>query len=337
MTTIHVALEDGLLVLRGGVGSWEAQPQLEGRAPRCLASDPADPRRVWCGTDAGLWRSEDGGRSWSPGGEQLHDRAVSAVAVAPGARAIYAGIDPSAMWRSEDAGAHWHRLASFEALPSAPTWSFPPHPETSHVRWITLAPGSSDRLFVCVEAGALVRSADGGQTWTDRVPGGPFDTHTLAVHGDAPGRLYSAAGDGLMTPGHGYNESRDGGDTWSRPDGGLRHHYLYGLAVDAGDPDAIVVSAAQSPAHAHSPQVADSTVYRRRGTGPWQEVGQGLPASRGTLRTLFAAPPGEPGVFYAASNRGVYRSADQGASWEPVVAPLPDRFGGQSTFAVAAA
>ena len=336
MTTINVAFEDGLLAVRDQGRTFQVPAEMESRQPRCLATDPARPQRVWCGTDAGVWCSDDGGASWRQAGEALSGSMVSAIAVAPDERAVYAGTDPSAMWRSENAGAAWERLRTFDELPSAPTWSFPPRPETSHVRWIALDPRASERLYVCVEAGALVRSIDGGDTWTDRVPDGPFDTHTLALHPAAPDRLYSAAGDGLMNPGRGYNESTDGGDTWHHPDEGIQRHYLYGLAVDAGDPDTVVVSAVESPAHAHNPQMADSTVYRRARSGPWQEVRDGLPEPQGTLRMLFAADPAQPGCFYAASNRGVFRSLDGGGTWEPLVAPLPDRFRAQGAYAIVA-
>jgi hypothetical protein len=335
MTTIHVALEDGLLVARNGNGRWETEQRMEGMAPRCLAADPTHPERVWCGSvGAGVWRTEDAGASWLTAGEKLAALDVSALGVGPNEEVVYAGIDPSAMWRSEDRGGSWEALTALNALPSAPTWSFPPRPDTSHVRWITLDPAAPDRLYVCIEAGALVRSVDGGRTWTDRVPDGPGDTHTLSVHADAPGRLYSAAGDGFGMPGRGYSESRDGGDTWARPDDGIERHYLYGLAVDPGDPDTVVVSAADSPQAAHHPQLADSTIYRRSGRSSWREVREGLPEPRGTVRALLAANAGEPSVFYAASNRGLFRSADGGASWEPLLAPLPARYRGQSPHAI---
>jgi hypothetical protein len=47
----------------------------------------------------------------------------------------------------------------------------------------------------------------------------------LVTHPRTPRRLYSSAGDGYFESFH-YGESR------SRPMEGLRHHYLYGLAVD---------------------------------------------------------------------------------------------------------
>ena len=338
MTTINVALEDGLLIARGRNGRWEAEPRMEGMNLLCLAVDPAHPERVWCGSvGAGAWRSHDGGVSWRTAGEALTAMDVSALAVGPNEGVVYAGIDPSAMWRSEDSGQRWEELAAMNRLPSAPTWSFPPRPDTSHVRWITLDPAAPDRLYVCIEAGALVRSIDGGRTWTDRVPDGPVDTHTLAMHPEAPGRLYSAAGDGVWMSGRGYSESHDSGDTWVRPDDGIERHYLFGLAVDPGDPDTIVVSAADSPFTAHDPRNADSTVYRRSGQGQWREVREGLPEPKGSLRALLATNVEQRGVFYSVSNRGVFCSEDGGVSWEPVVAPLPDRYAGQSPNAIAVA
>ena len=50
----------------------------------------------------------------------------------------------------------------------------------------------------------------------------------------------------------GYFESFDYGESWKRPTAGLKHLYLYGLAVDPADPNIIVVSASQSAWQAHS-------------------------------------------------------------------------------------
>src|SRR5262249_19715065 len=141
---------------------------------------------------------------------------------------------------------------------------------THHVRHIQPDPHAAGRLYIAIEAGALVRTDDAGRTWRDRVPGGPRDTHTLATHPGAPNRLYSAAGDG-------YLDSRDGGDTWQRPDDGLNHGYLWGVAVDPQDPEALVVTAAAGPRQAHD-EPAESAVYRRRAGEPWSETRGGLPA-----------------------------------------------------------
>src|SRR5262249_60578212 len=123
-------------------------------------------------------------------------------------------------WRPAAGGCLGGGPPAMNRRPSPPTGSSPPRPDTSHVRLITLDPAAPDRLYVCIEAGALVRSTDRGRTWTDRVPDGPADTHTLAAHPDSPGRLYSAAGAGFRMPGRGHNESHDGGETRAAPDGG---------------------------------------------------------------------------------------------------------------------
>lgn len=331
MITIYIAMPDALLLVRRQDGAWHGERRLEGLPAQCVAADPLRPEIVYCGTfGRGLWRSVDAGATWRQVGEDtFRSPQITAVAVSGMERAsahgigeqgiIYAGTEPSTLYRSEDGGATWRELTELLTLPSAPTWSFPPRPYTSHVRAIGLDPKAAGRLYVAIEAGALVRSVDGGRTWEDRRPSGPFDTHTLGLPTQLPGRIYSAAGDGFMGPGQGFAESRDAGDTWERPGAGLEHHYLWGLAVDSGDPETLVVSAAHSPNQAHNPTAAVSAIYRREGGGSagqrWQRVVDGLPAERGLLASVLAANQAEPGVFYAANNRGVYRSADAGLTW----------------------
>lgn len=115
------------------------------------------------------------------------------------------------------------------------------------------------------------------------------------------------------------------GESWNRYPDGLVHHYLWGLAVDPVDPETIVVSAATGPRQAHSPQEAESTIYRRQGGEPWREVTEGLPHARGTLSSVLAADPSEAGVFYAINNQGLYRSTDAGVNWERMGIPWPER------------
>jgi hypothetical protein len=52
-------------------------------------------------------------------------------------------------------------------------------------------------------------------------------------------------------------------------------------------------------------------------------AGSGLPEAKGTTVSHFATHPGEPGVFYAANNHGLFRSDDAGWSWKTMDLPWP--------------
>jgi photosystem II stability/assembly factor-like uncharacterized protein len=244
--------------------------------------------------------------------------AVAASAAAQGV--IWAGTEPSEVWRSEDAGSTWRQTAPLETLPSSSEWAFPPRPDTHHVRWIACHPRDADRLWVAVEAGALVSTTDGGRTWSDRVPDGPFDTHELAVHSEAPDSLRVSAGDG-------YFESDDGGATWRSPSEGLEVGYLRSVAIDPEDPNVVVVSASSGPRSAYVAGRSDGRLYRRvvpsevEG-GPtalrasrWERVRDEWPERPSTIAPLLCAGA-TGGELWAADERGVHRSGDGGKTWQ---------------------
>jgi photosystem II stability/assembly factor-like uncharacterized protein len=340
VTRIYAAMAGVLLVASRRNGSWRTERRLEGSSPQAVAVVPSRPEVVYCGTfDRGLWRSVDAGDSWECVGEDVVRDPVMAVTANAVERSgehgvVYVGTEPSAVYRSEDGGETWRELGGLSELPSASEWSFPPRPETHHVRWISPDPNTSGRLFVAIEAGALIQTPDGGETWEDRTPDGPRDTHTLATHRDAPDRLYSAAGDGFMAAGYGYAESGDAGTTWRRISEGLQHHYLWSVAVDPGDPDTVVVSAASSPWQAHDPRAAESTIYRKTAGEPWREVREGLPDVEGRIVAVLAANQDEPGAFYALTGEGLYCSEDAGSSWERLEIGQQDHYGRPTGLAV---
>ena len=331
MTTLLVIL-DALLITASRAQRWHVDEALAGEPLTCAAADAHAPGRVYCGTEGGLWRSNDAGRTWTSIGEELPVRHVTAVAVAGNAGggsepAVYVGTEPSHLFRSVDGGHSWTELSALTALPSRREWSFPPRPHTHHVRWVETDPAVPGRIFVAIEAGALVRTLDDGATWQDRVPGGPFDTHTLATHPGAPGRLYSAAGDG-------YFGSTDGGETWRRDVHGLAHRYLVGVGVDPGDPGSVVVSASSGPWTAYTPKRAEAFVYRRGDRGGWEAV-SGVASGAGTTVTHFA-PARTPGMLFGANNRGVFRTDDGGARWTALDVPWRPAYEAQGVVALLA-
>lgn len=325
MATLYIATDDALAVLPANGDRGRCDLRLERKEPTCVAADPLRPELVYCGTFGnGIWRSDDAGRNWRFASEGVRHDKIYSLAVSRTDRVgnkgvIYAGTEPSAVFRSEDGGDSWRECSGLTDLPSSSEWSFPPRPETHHARWIHADPHQKGRIFVAIEAGALVRSADGGKSWIDRVPSGPVDTHELAMHLSVPNRLYSAAGDG-------YFESLDGGENWQQLEDGLAHSYVWSVAVDAGDPDIRIVASAASARQSHYKKSAESFIYRRVGDEPWQVIRGGLPDPSGRRTAVLAAHPTEPGEFFAVWESDIFRSTDGGASWDSLQVSWPEGF-----------
>ena len=282
-----------------------------GDRPTCLAADPLVHGRAWCGTHrSGMFRSDDSGRSWQLVG--LAGRLIMTVTGSPVERdEVWVGTEPSEVWHSGDAGTTWEQTSRLETLPSSSGWSFPPRPDTHHVRWIACHPLEPKRLWVAIEAGGLVSTIDGGRTWRDRVPGGPRDTHELAIHHKDPDTLRVSAGDG-------YFESEDGGDTWRSPSAGLDVGYLRSVTIDPEQPEIIVVSASSGPSSAYIAGRSDGRLYRRVTRERWERVHDGWPEPASTVAPLLCAGS-TAGELWAADERGVHRSDDGGKSWRCVV------------------
>ena len=340
MTTAYVATPEGLLVARNILSADPAAAvRIQDERIESVAVSSAAPDRVFAGTfDAGLWRSTDGGETFERVGESIGPDAVTAIGIAvQDSETIWAGTEPSRIYRSTDGGATWDHLSGLADVPSASRWSFPPRPDTHHVRWIEPAPADLDTWYVGIEAGALVVTRDGGETWQDRPPGARRDNHTIATHPDAPDRVYSAAGDG-------YAESEDAGRTWERQHDGLEHRYCWGLAVDPGDPDTVVTSAARSARNAH--RTGPSYLYRKGSTGAVEQEEEGagqddgatsgdewtrlhsheLDTGEGARRPVLASGT-KPGELYAACDGGLYRTGDAGDSWERCELPAASSSG----------
>jgi photosystem II stability/assembly factor-like uncharacterized protein len=305
MTTLFVATGDAVACLTPHDHRWNVIRSLTG-GMQCLALDPRHPDTLYAGSHGrGLWKSADGGMHW----RDLHlpQPDVFSVAVSPADDMVYAGCEPSMLFRSTDGGANWQELAALRALPSAPTWSFPPRPWTSHVRWIAPCPHDAALLLVGIELGGLMYSDDGGATWADHRPGAQRDVHALAWHARVPGRAYEAGGGGAAW-------SHDGGETWQPADAGRDRHYTWGLAADPIDPDCWYVSASTGPRQAHSAGNAQAYLYRWRGNGPWQALSGGLPQPLDSFPYALTFV-GER--LYAGLGDGrIYTSQDGGDMWQ---------------------
>jgi photosystem II stability/assembly factor-like uncharacterized protein len=335
MTTIMVGMQNSILVVNSS-NEYETQESLKETNPQSIAFDPLNSGRAYCATFGnGLWKTDDDGQTWSNiGKDVISSPYVMSVAVSSlnsrNRFKVYAGTEPSAFYTSNDGGVSWERMNALNDLPSSRSWSFPPRPWTHHIRWIEPDSNNPDYVFAAIEAGALVQSRDGGKTWIDRnEEQGPYDTHTLATHSKAPKRLYSSAGDG-------YFESYDYGETWTRPMVGLRHDYLFGIAVDSSNPEVVIVSASNGPSRSYVAENAETFVYRKDADdNEWKAVTDGLPESRGSTIMSIVSNVKTPGEFYAVDNHGLFLSTDSGSSWKKLDTLWPREYLQQTPWALA--
>jgi photosystem II stability/assembly factor-like uncharacterized protein len=284
MSRLYAATGDAVAVISGENGSWAAHLGLPESGAQCVASDPGNPEVAYAGSrGAGLWRSTDGGGSWSDC--ELPEEDVFSIAVSAADGAVYAGCEPSALFRSRDRGESW----------------------TSHVRWVAPSPHDPDRLLVGIELGGVMLSEDGGASWLDHRPGAQRDCHALAWHPGATGRAYEAGGGGAAW-------SFDGGESWRAADEGRDRHYVWALAVDPDEPDRWYVSASSGPRRAHGRGNPDAEIYRWQGDGPWERLGGGLPEPLEAMPYALAFVDG--GLFAGFTDGTMYRSGDRGESWE---------------------
>jgi photosystem II stability/assembly factor-like uncharacterized protein len=308
MARLYAATGDGIVRLDEADGALTVELFLDGSGAQCLAVDPHDPDTVYAGLrERGVQRTRDGGRSWTDCG--LPEPGVFSLAVSAADGALYAGTEPSRLFRSDDRGESWRELEALLELPSRPTWSFPPRPWTSHVRWIAPSPHDGDLLLVGIELGGLMRSTDGGTTWEDHRPGAQRDVHSLAWHPAVHNRAYEAGGGGAAF-------SEDAGETWQPADEGRDRHYTWSVAVDPDDRELWYVSASTGPFAAHGRGEPQARIYRRTAGEQWRELAGGLPDPLPAMPYALVAADGR--LFAGLADGQIWESRHRGDSWRAV-------------------
>jgi hypothetical protein len=279
---------------------------------RCLAVDARNQRIVYAGTQGhGVLRSSDYGKTWSAAG--LAGHIVKALAVSstlPGT--IFAGTKPPLLFVSRDSGASWEELRSFRRIRSRCFWFSPAEtPFTAYVQAIALSPTDPRTIVVGIEAGAVVQSQDGGETWSDHRRGALRDCHSLTFHATSGEWVYEGGGTGA-----GVSVSRDAGTSWIQPGEGLDRHYGWAVAADPARPEVWYASASYSPLSAHREHHAGAVIARSVGGAPWELLSGGLPQLLNHMPYALVTDATAPGHLYAGLSSGeVWHTTDHGESW----------------------
>jgi len=298
---IVAATRTGISVAGVGDGFGAAEV-LAGCDVRSLTADPNRPQRLYAGTQGdGVFVSEDGGSSWTTAG--LGGEVVKALAVDRNGK-VLAATKPPALFASKDAAATWTELPALRRMRRWYWWQPAERPHVPYVTAIAASPTRPDTLLAGIEAQRILRSEDGGRSWTRVREGTALDAHALAFHAVDGDRAYEGAGLGAAA-------SSDGGRTWTRANAGLAARYIMTIAIDPVDPDLWYVGAA--PMRMAHTANSHACILRRQ-DGMWTRLTGGLPFELEHLPHALVCPA--PNVVYAGLRDGaVWRSLDRGGSW----------------------
>jgi photosystem II stability/assembly factor-like uncharacterized protein len=305
---------------------------------RAFAVHPREPDVLYAGTQDGPYRTTDGGERWERLGFPDRDAVVWSLAFHPTRpQVMYAGVAPVGIYRSENGGDTWTKLPGAKS-PGHCEMGFP-----TRVTRIVVDPVLPDVVYAALEVSGVIRSTDGGQTWTDlsaplikladaphlksRIGSdidaeGMLDSHAFAVSSAAPGSAFLAVRMGLF-------RTDDRGATWSDIEIGRYSPLTYCRDVIVSPQDPRVMYACLSTAARGS----DGSLYRSTDVGrTWRRFDHDVKA-RGTMMAA-AAHPRDPARVYCAARCGqVFGTEDAGASWREY--PLPT--GVQDVYTVACA
>jgi len=264
---------------------WERLAALEGGTVSGLTvtQEPEGRSAVLAVTPTGLFRSDDGGRSWAAlGRERALPLAQQVVASPDYARdqMLYCAAHDG-LYRSEDGGRHWRQVLIGTVLTVALSPTF-----------------ADDRvLFVGTAEDGVLRSEDGGTDWSG-VNAGLLDLAALAVALSPRFGQDRTAFAGTSTA---FYRSRNGGRSWREVDLGLNEPAIQMLALSPRfDEDRLVLVGTE----------ADGLLRSDDAGGSFETV----PALAG--RGISALTISEDGrAIVAAAGSEVFRSDDGGLTW----------------------
>ncbi|MCI0633803.1 MAG: hypothetical protein L0206_07815 [Actinobacteria bacterium] len=251
-----------------------------------------------------FWAIVGGSELWhAAGGEWSH------VTDLDGVRATcVTGIGGDVFVGSSEARLFWlagealEPVVAFDHVEGRETWYTPwgGPPDTRSI-------GNWDHdVHVNVHVGGILRTDDGGQTWTPTIDI-DADVHHVTT---AEGMVLAACAGGLAA-------STDRGATWTHRTDGLESRYSRAVAVCGG---AVLVSAS------HGPRGGRAAVYRGDlAGGTFERCRAGLPEwFEDNIDTycLDALPDGSFAAFGTTDGR-VFASTDQGAAWDEVASGSP--------------
>jgi photosystem II stability/assembly factor-like uncharacterized protein len=351
--------ERGIFRSSDGGATWQKVLYINENAGAIdIALNPKNPRELYAafwqvkrtpwslesgGEGSGLWKSTDGGETWTKLGGGLPTGVVGKIGIA------VSPINPERVWaiveheeggvyRSDDAGGTWRRLSDDANLRQR-AWYY------TH---IYADPADVETVYV-LNVG-FHKSIDGGRTFSQRIRVPHGDNHDLWIDPNDPLRMVNG-NDG------GANVSFDGGTSWTRQDnqptaqfyrvttdnqfpyrvyGAQQDNSTVSISSSGWGEDFYDVGGGESGYIAVDPRNSDivyagsyggyltrydHSMRMSRNITVWPENPMGHGAADLDFRFQWTFPivisPHDPATIYAGGNI-LFKSSDEGQSWQPI-------------------
>ena len=247
--------------------------------------DPVDPRTVFVvAHGGGVFRSKNGGASWTVLNEGLPNKQVFSLALHPKEPGkLYLGTDQGIFF-SGVRGAKWRPLSR--------------DLDKRNIRAIAIDPAEPDVLYAATDRGVFLGKKN---RWRRNSIGiANDDVRALAVNPD--GAVFAATFGGI------YKKQRSD-DRWQEVGKGLSDKRVRALALDPLSPEIVYAG------------TATSGVYKTiNGGKSWQEYNRGLLNS--TVLSLIRVPLLDQPV-YVGTVDGIFKSNNGKNQWQSIGPDLP--------------
>ncbi|MGA8730659.1 MAG: transcriptional regulator [Terracidiphilus sp.] len=320
----------GLWVSRDGGRNWTESAGLHGQSIRAFVQAPSGPAILIAGTLEGVFRSNDGGDSWTqispPGSREIHE--VESLAVDPSnADIVYAGTW-HLPWKTSDGGKTWHSIKK-GLIDDSDVFSIiidPDKPQTVYAsacsgiyksvnagevfRKIQGIPSTARRTRVLrqdpaqrdvVYAGTtegLYKTVNGGKTF-ERMTGPDVIVNDVYVDPTNPQRVL------LATDRSGVMVSMDAAASFVPMNKGFSERKVEALLVDREDASRLFAGVVNDKSYG-------SVFFSPDGGTEWKQIAVGLDG-----RDVFVLAQAPDGTVLAGTNDGIFSLEPGAGDWKP--------------------
>ena len=299
-----------------------------------VAVVPGAPNKVYAGTRGdGVWYSDDFGKNWKKPCYGKHGPGkVRCITLDPhDPDTIYAGTEPIDIFVSRDGARSWTRLESVWNVPVVASVTYPVATVEPHIRDITLDPNDSNTIYAALQVGYMLKSQDGGASWTLLDKDVDADVHTIAINPKQTERLFVATGGHDfrkgVAKGRALYASNDAGATWVPTGADIAEEYSVPLVINPENPNIMFSAVANGqPGQWRGREWgAESSIVRTMDGGKsWKKIDGSLPEIRQYFAEGIAVDEEEPDRIYAALKNGMlFVGEDNGDSWSKTDLKVP--------------